>query len=310
LDALFAEKRETMKRWLLCSLFVLVLAVPRAAEAQSGHLWWHGEDPGKPQEKRTLLYGEVEVLASGPGIYFCGVNWPGGYCGVQEHAEKKRNTIFSLWDTSPTLHPSVVQAEERTVCKRFGGEGTGAHTHLDYAWEEGQPFRFAVAKQPDKSGENTLITFYFFDATLNKWVLEATISSPNGNQDSVRYFLRPNMNSFLENFNHQHLEVPKLCLYRLWAGTAPENLVFLRKARGDGLWGVLNDSFYLAQGSAAAAVDALIAKQPKSKDSTIGFIKGAKFPLSIPDRKLPADTIAALKALPKPDPQAEQKTQP
>jgi hypothetical protein len=297
-----------MKSWLLCSLFVLVLAAPNAAQAQ--HLWWASEDPGKPQEKRTLLYGEVEVLASGPGIYFCGVNWSGGYCGIQEHAERKRNTIFSEWDPSPTLHPSVVQADARAVYTRFGGEGTGEHTHLDYPWQEGKPFRFAVAKQPDASGGNTLITFYFFDASLNKWVLQATLSTPNDNKDSVRYFNRPNLNSFLENFAHQELEVPKLCLYRLWAGTAPENLVFLRKAKGDGPWGVLNDSFYLAQGKDQAALDALVARQPKSRDSLIGLIKGAKAQLAVPDRKLPAETIAGLKALPKPSPQAEPKTQP
>jgi hypothetical protein len=298
----------TMKRLLLCSLFLLLLATPRPAQAQ--HLWWRAEDPGKPQEKRTLLYGEVEVIASEPGIYFCGVNWSGGYCGIQEHAENKRNTIFSLWDTSPTLHPSVVQADARAVCKRFGGEGTGEHTDLDYPWQLGKPFRFAVSKEPDRFGENTLVTFYFFDASLNHWVLQAALSAPNGDKDSVRYFLRPNMNSFLENFAGRQLELPKLCLYRLWAGTAPENLVFLRKAKGDGPWGVLNDSFYLAQGKDPAALDALLARQPKSRDSQIGWIRGAKAPLTVPDRKLPADTIAALKALPKPNPSAAQKSRP
>lgn len=289
-----------MKRWLLCGLFVLVLAAPNAAQAQQ--LWWYAEDPGQPQENRTLLYGELEVLASGPGIYFCGVNWSGGYCGIQEHAEKKRNAIFSEWDTSPTLHPSVVRADGRAVCMRFGDEGAGERTHLDYPWREARPFRFAIAKQPDASGENTLITFYFFDASLDKWVLQASLSTPNGGKDSVRYFNRTNLASFLENFAHHQLEIPKLCLYRLWAGSAPENLVFLRKAKGDGPWGVLNDSFYLAQGKDQAALDALVARQPKSRDSRIGLIKGAKAPLTVPDRKLPPEIVAALKALPKPLP--------
>ena len=38
------------------------------------------------------------------------------------------------WDTSPTLHPTVVQADPKAVFNRFGGEGPGAHTHLDYNW--------------------------------------------------------------------------------------------------------------------------------------------------------------------------------
>ncbi len=297
-----------MKSRLLCGLFLLVLAAPHAAQAQ--HLWWYAEDPGKPQENRTLLYGELVVLASGPGLYFCAVNWSGGYCGIQEHLENKRNTIFSEWDTSPTLHPSVVRADGRAVCMRFGDEGAGERTHLDYPWREARPFRFAIAKQPDASGENTLITFYFFDASLDKWVLQATLSTPNGGKDFVRYFNRTNLGSFLENFSHRQLEVPKLCLYRLWAGAAPEDLVFLSKAKGDGPWGILNDSFYLAQGKDQVALDALVARQPKSRDSRIGLIKGAKAPLTVPDRKLPPEIIAALKALPKPIPQAERKTQP
>ena len=286
-----------VKQLVLCSAFILTLAIPRAAQAQAGHLWWHGEDPGKPQAKRTFLYGEIEVLASGPDIYFCGVTFDGGYCGIQDPNNKNRLAIFSIWDTPPKLQPTFAQGDERTVHNRFGGEGDGLHSHLDYAWEEGTVFQFALIKQPAVSGRETLITFYFYDVKLKKWTLEATVSSPINSRDSVRYFVRPNMNSFLENWSGQKRELPKLCLHRLWAGTMPENLIFLRKASGDGPWGILNDSFYLAQGSDAAALDALIARQPKSKGSAIGLMKGAKAPLVIPDRKLPADTLAALKAL-------------
>jgi hypothetical protein len=297
-----------MKRLLLCSVFVLVLTAPRAAQAQ--HFWWPSDVDGRRIEKTTFLYGEIEVLASGPDIYFCGVNWPGGYCGIQEPAARPKLTIFSIWDISPKLRPTVVQADERTVHNRFGGEGTGEHTHLNYKWENGKVFRFALTKQPDKSGTNTLVTYCFFDEQLQKWVLEATMSCPTDNKDSVRYFLLPNMNSFLENWSGKSKEVPKLCLYRLWAGSAPDKLIFLRRGGGDGNWGILNDSFYLAQGSDAAAVNALIAEQPKSKDSLIGLIKGAKAPLAIPDRHLPAETVAALRALPQPNSMAERKIPP
>ena len=304
-----------MKRLLMSGLFLLALAAPRLeAEHIAGHLLWSAEANGQPIQKMTFLYGELEVLASGPDIYFCGINWrpgepAGGYCGIQEPKNLPRLTIFSVWDTSPKLHPSIVQTDERSVSVRFTHEGAGAHTHLNYPWENGKVFKFAVTKQPDKSGLNTLVTYCFFDDELRKWVLEATISCPTDNRDAVRYF-GGGMNSFLEDWMGSSKEIPKLCLYRLWAGGAPDKLIFLRKATGDGPWGILNDSFYLAQGSNAGAVNALIAEQPKSKDSLIGLIRGAKTPLVIRDRPLPAETVAALRALPQPNPTAEQNAQP
>jgi hypothetical protein len=250
----------------------------------------------------TFLYSEIEVLASGPDTYFCGINWQpgqpaGGYCGIQEPAEAPRLTIFSVWDTSAELHPSVLQSDGRTAHNRFDGEGNGIHTHLDYPGANGRVFKFAVTKQPDKTGANTLVTYYFFDDGLKKWVSKATISCPTNNDNPVRYF-GGGMNSFLENWSGVSKETQKLCHYRLWAGSAPDKLFFVRKAVGDGPWGILNDSFYLAQGSDAGKVAALIAQVPKFKDSTTGFVEGANAALTIPDRILPAGTVSALKALP------------
>ena len=51
--------------------------------AQAQHLWWNLED----QKEATCLYGEITVLATHHGIYYCGANWhpgepAGGYCGI------------------------------------------------------------------------------------------------------------------------------------------------------------------------------------------------------------------------------------
>jgi hypothetical protein len=307
-----------MKRWLASGLLVVALAVPRAAQAQ--HLGWPLEVNGRPMQRVTFLYGEMEVLASGPGAYFCGAGWYGAYSGIQEPFNLPKLTIFSVWDTSPKLHPRVVQADDRTVYKRFGGEGTGAHSHLNYPWEIGKVFKFALTKETETSGANTLITYYFFDDYLNRWVLEATISSPTDNKDWVRYFVGPY--AFLENWTGQGRETPRLCLFRLWAGASPTSLIFLRKATGDGSpavlkgtsiaagWGVLNNSFYLAQASDASALEELLAKQPKTAGSVLPLIKGGKAPLFVPTSKLSDGTIAALKALPKPSPQPMPDTPP
>ena len=87
------------------------------------HLWWNLEG----QRDATCLYGEITVLATAPGIYYCGANWhpgepAGGYCGIQHNGIRERRTIFSIWDTSPQLHPTTTEADPRTIFNRFGGE--------------------------------------------------------------------------------------------------------------------------------------------------------------------------------------------
>ena len=111
-----------MKTILLTAATVLTLCV----SAQAQHLWWDLQG----QNEATCLYGEITVLATHPAIYYCGANWhpgepAGGYCGIQHNGEKERRTIFSIWDTSPELHPKVTAADPKTIFNRFGGEGTG-----------------------------------------------------------------------------------------------------------------------------------------------------------------------------------------
>jgi len=274
--------------------------------AGAQHLWWVKEIDGRKVEKITFMYGEIEVLATGPTIYYCGVNWqlgrPGGsYCGIQDHPAGHR-TIFSAWDTLPTLHPHVAKADKRTVYNRFGGEGTGSHTHMLYPWKVGQVFRYALYKRQDKTGKNTLTSYYFFDRTQHtgkkagKWVLEATISSPTNDQDSVRYF-GGGMNSFLENWSGKNREQPKVCLYRLWGGTSPKDLKAFRQAVGDadGRWGILNGSHYLAVGD-PSKLAAVLKTLEKGDGNVIGAKKGEKLP-PIPDRAVSKETVEALEAL-------------
>ena len=121
------------------------------AHAQAQHLWWNLEE----HKDATCLYGEITVLATAPCIYYCGANWhpgepAGGYCGIQHNSETERRTIFSIWDTSASLHPKVTQADPKTIFNRFGGEGEGAHRSImrdflgfDYLWKSaGTPALF------------------------------------------------------------------------------------------------------------------------------------------------------------------------
>jgi hypothetical protein len=279
----------------------LAIAVALAAVASSAaaqHLIWK---PKPATRAATCLYAEVEVLATGPTIYYCACNWwpgnpAGGYTGIQDAGNGRHLMIFSIWDTSPTLHPKTVEAEARTRYNRFGGEGEGAHTHLDYAWKVGRTYRTYVTKTQDASGANTLTRAYFYDDGLKRWVHEATISSPNDGHESVTTF-GGMLNSFLENWSGQERQRPKLALYRLWLGASPKDLSPVIEARGDGKWGVLNDAFYLAEGDD----EALAPIFEKVRKPGTNFVQGPDdhTTLTVKARKAPRAVLRALETLPR-----------
>jgi len=69
------------------------------------------EDVQKHIEEHAHKGGE-KWMATHTTIYYCGANWhpgeaAGGYCGIQHNSQTERRTIFSIWDTSPTLHPNI-----------------------------------------------------------------------------------------------------------------------------------------------------------------------------------------------------------
>ncbi len=265
------------------------------APAQAQHLWWDLEG----QKDATCLYGQITVLATHPAIYYCGANWhpgelAGGYCGIQHNGEKERRTIFSIWDTSPTLHPKVTEADPKTIFNRFGGEGEGAHTHMLWDWSTGETFQFFVRKQQGK-GDTTETRYYIFDPKQKKWVHSATISNPNGGKKSVAT-IGGGLNSFLENFAGKDKAIPKLALYRLWLGPSIENMKCLTRVGGDGTWGELGDAYFLAEGD-KVALDAVFSKSEAKYGKPIFGDNGKKL-APISDKPLSAKAISVLTHLP------------
>ncbi|MCX6877824.1 MAG: DUF3472 domain-containing protein [Verrucomicrobia bacterium] len=263
------------------------------------HLWW---DTMK-LDNATCLYGEITVLATHHPIYYCGANWhpgepAGGYCGIQHNSPTERRTIFSIWDTSPTLHPKVTAADPQTVHNRFGGEGEGGHTHMLWPWQAGDTFRFFVRKLPGTEAGTTDTRYYIHDPTAKKWRHSATITNPNGDkksEKSVASLGGGGLASFLENFGGTDRQVPKLALYRLWLGSGADDMTCLTQAQGDGTWGQLHDAFFLAEG-ASKDLDALFAKL-KEKYGTPAFGTAGKRLGPLSNKPLPDELKQQLKAL-------------
>jgi len=282
-------------------MFRAILAISLAAVAavaSAQYLFWK---PAKGHKPFTAIYGEVQVLVDYPGVYFCGCDWwpsakAGGYTGIQDLRKQGKRIIFSVWDTGPDLHPQVIDHDPRVIVTRFKGEGRGAHSHMPYDWQFGHTYRFYATKRPDGTGANTVVTLYFYDEGQRRWAGEGRILSPNGDRHSVDTF-GGELNSFLENLrdkNDKQFEKPKLALYRLWAGTNPDDLTLITSATGKAKWGTMNDSFFLAEGDDTALQQVIGATFAPGKSAKFGE---PKVPLQIPDQAIPPDVIAALKAL-------------
>lgn len=270
--------------------------------AVAQHLWW---DESYNHKDATCVYGEITVLATHFPIYYCGANWhpgepAGGYCGIQPNGPKERRTIFSVWDTSASLHPRVSRADQRTVFHRFGGEGEGAHTHMLWDWQVGSTFQFFVRKTTGARPNTTDVSYYIFDHQTKNWVHSATITSPNGDkksEKSVATIGGGGLASFLENFGGTDKEIPKLALYRLWLGTKPDQMKCLTHAVGDSTWGQFNDCYFLAEGD-DNQLKALFGRLKEKYGLPVFGEKGKKLePIS--DKPLSRDLVKQLMPPPK-----------
>jgi hypothetical protein len=278
-------------------LLFLAAASLLCATASAQHLWWNLEG----QRDATCLYGETTVLATAPAIYYCGANWhpgepAGGYCGIQHNGTQERRTIFSIWDTSPQLHPKVTEADPDTVFGRFGGEGEGGHTHMLWPWNTNETFQFFVRKQPGSETNTTDARYYIYDRSAKEWRHSATITSPDGGQRSVAT-LGGGINSFLENFAGRDRETPKLAVYRLWLGPSVDGMKCLTNAQGDGIWGELHGAYFLAEGN-RAALDAVFSGLEKEYGKPV-FGEKRKGLSPIEAKPIPAAVLEALKDLPR-----------
>ncbi len=280
----------------ICIVAGSILLVCGNAQAQ--HLWWNLEK----QDKAVCLYGDITVLATHPAIYYCGANWhpgeaAGGYCGIQDNSREERRTIFSIWDTSPTLHPKVTQADPQTVFNRFGGEGEGAHTHMLWDWKVGDTFQFFVRKQPAAASGATDAAYYIFDRKAKKWRHSVTITCPNGDQKtaaSVATIGGGGLASFLENFLGKDRDVAKLALYRLWLGNDLNTMKCLTRAQGDGTWGQLHDAYFLAEGGSKEL--AALYGTLKTRYGKPVFAEQGKQLRPISAKPIRADVVRALRA--------------
>lgn len=168
---------------------------------QAEHLWWTAD--AAFEQDIEWFYNEMTVEESAPYTYFMANGFQGGYFGVQEHVGNKKYALFSVWDGASKVE--IVDWGEGVKVGRFGMEGTGANSHMEFQWQVGQPIQFLVhvkVEPPAVPGtaKSVLYSGYIKDPELGVWRLMSRLRvKPCGlNLHTKGYLL--GMNSFIEVF--------------------------------------------------------------------------------------------------------------
>lgn len=159
----------------------------------------------------TAFYNEMTIDASVDGTYFMACGWNKGYFGIQELANGKRLVIFSVWDPNSGEDPKKVPDEKRVKILhkddavrvgRFGNEGTGGQSFLDFDWKIGTTYRFLVTNTPD-GRERNAFAGYFYQPEKQAWTHLVTFSTIAGSKPLSGYY------SFVEDFRRNKISTTK-----------------------------------------------------------------------------------------------------
>jgi len=167
------------------------------------HFWW--TPPSVAQKDIEWFYNEITVEESAPYTYFMANGFQGGYFGIQEHPNGLKYALFSVWDAGSKVE--IVDWGEGVKVGRFGNEGTGANSNLEFQWKIGEPVQFLVHAEVEKPKEaggptTTLYSGYIRLPSLGVWRLMSKLRvQPCGpNVHTGGHLL--GMNSFIEVFQH------------------------------------------------------------------------------------------------------------
>ena len=153
--------------------------------ASSVHLRWQAPEA-------TAFYNEMTVRTSVPGSYFMACGFSRGYFGIQQlPGTEGQVAIFSVWDPGSQhameADPDAVPTERRVRVHesgagvrvdRFGNEGTGVRTLMDFPWKVDEVVRFFVRASAAQSG--TVYSAYIQRQGMDDWLHMATLETQAG----------------------------------------------------------------------------------------------------------------------------------
>ncbi|NLH16456.1 MAG: DUF3472 domain-containing protein [Phycisphaerae bacterium] len=224
----------------LVALLQAQQAAPHAA--RSVHLWYKAPDA-------VAFYNEVTVQESQRGSYFCVCGFNHGYFGIQDLIEPgKKVAIFSVWDPGNQNNPNAVPEDQRVKViasgegvriKRFGNEGTGGQSMIDFDWKVDQTVRCLV--RAEVQNKYTTYSAYIMLPDTNEWKHMASFQTLTGGEQLKGYY------SFVEDFfrNGQSAKQSRRALYgNGWIQTT------------EGKWLPLSEASFTADNTPSMNIDA------------------------------------------------------
>jgi Domain of unknown function (DUF3472)/Domain of unknown function (DUF5077) len=163
-----------------------------------------------PASEGDAFFNEVKVEKSAEGTYFCVCGFNKGYYGIQELANGKKLLIFSVWDPGSQNDPKKVKEDDRVKLThkdpavrvgRFGNEGTGGQSFLDYDWKIGETYKFLV-KAKAEGPNRTEFAGWFYHPEKKEWMHLVSFSTLT--KDRLKGYY-----SFVEDFRRNKISATK-----------------------------------------------------------------------------------------------------
>ena len=194
------------------------------------------------------FYNEMTIGESVPGSYFMACGFDRGYFGLQDLGGGRKIALFSVWDPTRGDNPNAVAVEQQVqvlshgsnvMVRRFGGEGTGAQSLRDFAWQAGRPYRFLVTAWSETNA--TTYRGQLYDPAASNWIEMATFRTRTGGQSLQGLY------AFVEDFRRDGRSVQERRSAQFTAG-------WVRRA--DGRWSPITRAAFSADGNVHTNIDA------------------------------------------------------
>ena len=206
--------------------------------AQSVHFGY----PLPEGETALWAYAEARSRPGPPTTYNCVLGFGHGYFGFQRKTAgaeaKDRVFIYSLWDNGYVrndakkpgadelrdLVVTTVAKGEGVVASAFDHEGSGGHSHLDYAWKDDATYAFLLGAKAD--GDAAVFSAWVRPAETGRWRFLTSFRRPKTAAKLDGLY------SFVEDWSGSYGQVERQCLYsNLWIRNAAGKWVALKEAR-------------------------------------------------------------------------------
>lgn len=193
-------------------------------------------------ETALWAYAEAKSLPGPPTTYNCVLGFGHGYFGFQRKTPgpeaKDRVFIYSLWDNGYVkndakkvsaeelrdLVVTTVAKGEGVVASAFDHEGSGGHSHLDYAWKDNATYSFLLGVKAD--GDAAVYSAWVKLAETGQWRFLTSFRRPKTPAKIDGLY------SFVEDWSGSYGQVERKCLYsNLWIRNAAGKWVALKEAK-------------------------------------------------------------------------------